>query len=128
DALPPARSNQSGLCRHIGKSAVAVVVIEVVCWHLSCKLGSFQARTIDQKDVEQTVIVVIKERDATTCVLQLEFILLLAAVDRPGCDSGFACDVHEPGSRSLVPSSRKHNQTHRGTDDHQQCGSFLEES
>jgi hypothetical protein len=56
---------------------------------------SFQTRTVDQKDVEPAIVIVVIEGDAAAGRVQKLFILVLAAQNSFGVQAGFFGHIHE---------------------------------
>src|SRR5207249_4346643 len=72
--------------------AVSIIFEKMGRWLLA--LGeTFQARSVHQENVEPAVVVVIVKSHAAASGLKQIFVLVLAAVDCFGVQSGFAGDI-----------------------------------
>ena len=94
DAVTPARMAESRFLGHIGESAVAIVVIEVICRFLaggkSLVLGAVQ-----QEDIEPAIVVVIEEGDSTTVGLHDVLLRVFVTVNGGSGKAGARRDVSE---------------------------------
>ena len=99
DALSPAGVSDAGFGGDIGESAVAIV-LEQMRGGLLAGGEAFQARAVHQKNIEPAVVVVIVEGDAAAGGFEQIFILVLAAENRFGVESGFFRDVDEIDARA----------------------------
>ena len=104
DALAPAGVLEPSLERDVGESAVAIVLEQVV-ERLFARWKAFEPRTVDQKNVEPAIVVVVIERDAAASGLEQVFVLVLAAKDRLGVESGFFCNV-DKGDAEITAEGR----------------------
>ena len=94
DALSPAGVLEPSLQGDVGEGAVAIVLEQVV-EGLFARRKAFEPPAVDQEDVEPAVVVVVVEGDAAAGGLEQIFVLVLAAEDRLGVESGFVGDVDE---------------------------------
>jgi len=94
DGLSPAGMGEAGFGGDIGEGAVAII-FEEMRGGLLAGGETFEAGSIDEKNVEPAVVVVIVEGDAAACGLEEIFIFVLAAEDGFGVEAGFAGDVEE---------------------------------
>ncbi len=94
DALSPSGVLEPGLQRDVGKGAVAIVLEQVV-EGLFARRKAFEPPAVDEEDVEPAVVVVIVEGDAAARGLEQILVLVLAAKDGLGVQSGFFGDVDE---------------------------------
>src|SRR4051812_44084112 len=74
---------------------------------LAARGKSFEPRAVNQKDVEPSVVVVIVERDAAACGFEQILVLVLAAEDGFGIESGLSrhvskADAEIGGRRRLI--------------------------
>ncbi len=99
DALSPAGVRHAGLRGDVGEGAVAIVLEQMRGGFLSGR-EAFQTRAVHQENIQPAVVVVVVESDAAAGGLQQIFVLVLAAVDGFGVESGFAGDVDEAQSQA----------------------------
>jgi len=93
-ALSPARVGDAGSECDVSERAVAIIFEKARDGLLP--LGkTFEARAVDEKDVEPAVVVVIVESDATTGGLEKIFVFVFAAVDGFCVEAGLFGDVEK---------------------------------
>ena len=85
---------RAGLQRDVGEGAVAIV-LEQVIEGLFARRKAFQPPAVDQEDVEPAVVVIVVEGDAAARGLEQVLVLVLAAKDGLGIESGFFGYVDE---------------------------------
>src|ERR1700733_4330846 len=79
-ALSPAAVREARLCCDIGKRAVAIVLEEMTGWLLSFG-KTFKTPSVDEKDIEPAVLVIIVKSDTATGGLQKIFVFAFPAID-----------------------------------------------
>src|SRR5262249_22677600 len=80
DALSPAGVCNTSLECHVGKGAVAIVLEEMRDRFLANR-KTFEPRTINEKNIEPAVVVVIVERNTAARGFEQIFVLMFAAVN-----------------------------------------------
>jgi len=104
DALSPAGVREAGFGGDIGESAVAII-FEEMRGGLLAGGEAFEARAVDEKNVEPAVVVVVVEGDAAAGGFEEIFVFVLAAEDGFGVEAGFAGNVEE-GDAEIGGGSR----------------------
>src|SRR5216684_1594874 len=94
NALTPSRVRQSSLCGHIGERAIAIVP-EQMRRRFGASGETFEARSVHQKYIEPSVVIVVVKGDAATRGLQQILILVLAAENGFYIQAGLASHVYE---------------------------------
>src|SRR5579872_1220112 len=105
NALSPAGRGEARFRRHVGESAVMVIVIETIARTLPGG-KSLEPCAIHQKNVGPAVVVVVEDRDAGSCGLDDVFLGVDAAEDFLRGQAGLFCDVGETRDRRSRRSGR----------------------
>src|SRR5206468_8582024 len=118
DALSPTAVVEIRLPRDIFKSAVTPVLVKVI-GRLPALAESFQDGSIDQKNVQKAIVVIVEERHAAAGSFQQVLVGLLSPEHRNGVQSCLAGDI---GKRELerlfLPYER--NRSEQSSPGHQQ--------
>jgi len=89
----------------IGESTVAIV-LEKMIGGLLAGGKAFEARAVDEKNVQPAVVVVIIEGDAAAGGFEEILVLVLAAENGLGVEAGFPRDVEEGNAKRLITLTR----------------------
>src|SRR5438105_6557946 len=111
DALSPARGSQAGLFGYVGKSAVMVVVEEMIGRRRSSVLR-VQRSSIHNEDVWPAVVVIIDYGDAGPRGLDDVLFRRLVAGDDLKLQAGFFGGVLKVGDRRLRPGQLRQSDGH----------------
>src|SRR5436190_17380846 len=103
DALSPTAVRQACLHRDIGERAVAVV-LEQMTVRLLARRKAFEPRAIYDENIEPAVVVVVVEGNPAAGGFQQVFVLVLAAKNGFGVQSGLFRDVDERHAEVVVRS------------------------
>ena len=94
NALSPSRVRDAGLRGHVGEGAVAIIAKQMRS-RFAAGGKALEPRSVHQKDIEPSVIVVIVEGNAAARGFEQILVLVLAAKNRFRVQPGFAPDVDE---------------------------------
>src|SRR5262249_23824194 len=94
-AVPPTGVRDTGLIGHVSERPVAVVFVETADRRLARRPLRFEARPVDEKNIEPPVVIVINECAAAASSLEQELVLALIAEDRLGAQTRFTRHVDE---------------------------------
>src|SRR5437667_2350889 len=92
DALSPAGVGYTSLQSNVGECAVSII-LEKMRRRLLAPGETFQARSIQQKNIQPTIVIVIVKSHAAASGLKQIFVLVLAAVDCFGIQSRLAVNI-----------------------------------
>jgi len=99
-SLAPAGMEQAGFGSDVGEGAVAIVLEQMIDGLLTGG-KAFEARAVDEKNVEPAVVVVVVESHAAAGSLEEVFVLVLAAENGFNVEAGVARVVEE-GDADIV--------------------------
>src|SRR4051794_32217271 len=100
-SLTPGVEADAGFCGDVCKGAVVVVVEEVAGGFV---FDGFECCAVDEEDVLPAVAVVIEDSHTGAGGFDDVALGFVAAVDVADQDSGFGCDIDEPGGGWMVGS------------------------
>jgi hypothetical protein len=104
-ALAPSAVSKACFGRDIGEGAIPVIFEEVRNGFLS--LGkAFEARAVDEEDVDPVVVVVVEESYPTACGFEQISVLVFAAVDGFGVEAGLAGYIDEIDTKRCARNRR----------------------
>src|SRR5215471_12104224 len=100
-SLSPTRSGEPGFRGHVSESAVAVIVIEMIC---GCLAGGHPIKPspVDQDDVFPSVIVVINEACPATSGFKQIPVAMLVPINGRACQTRFSRYVNEANPEIAV--------------------------
>src|SRR5439155_1759819 len=103
NTLSPAGMKKSCFGGDVSESPIAIVFEEMIGGFLT---GGkiFEAPAVDQKNVQPAVVVVVVERDAAAGGFEKIFVLVLAAENGFGVESGFTRNIEEGNAEIIVGS------------------------
>src|SRR5262249_7304616 len=107
-SLPPTRSSEPRFSGHVGKSPIAVVVIQMVCRCLA-RRHPIKPGTVDEDDIFPAIIVVIDEARPAPGSFKQVPVAMLVAINGLGCQTGFFRYVNETKSEIAGPAIPPNN-------------------
>src|SRR5262249_12911390 len=96
---------ETRLCGHVLEGAIAPVAVEMIRG-LRARLKAVERRAVDEKQIDESIAVVIDHRDAGPRRFQQVHIPVASAEDRGHVQAAVARDVRDGESRAGWPAGR----------------------
>jgi hypothetical protein len=112
-ALTPAAAGKAGFGSDIGEGAVAIVFEEVRDWFLAFG-KALETSAVDEEDVDPVILIEVEESYSAACGFEEVTVLVFAAKDSFGIETGLTSDVNE-GDAERSSGNRGWRTLWRGT-------------